>query len=78
MNWTALYQSIMKQWPSPELAGNRTEAVELLKAIKKKNDNYRKFLQRMTYGKPYTDGCYDTKENDKIASPLAPQNSRDE
>lgn len=44
-NWALVYHTTMKQWPNADDDNyNKTEAVEILKAITKKNDNYRKFL----------------------------------
>ena len=69
----------MKQWPErsedPEEA-NKSEAVEILKAIKTKNDKYRQFLTRLTLGKPYTQGCYDTNRENRSSLTGALENSR--
>lgn len=65
----------MKQWPEPA-EDNKSEAVEILKAIKTKNDKYRKFLQRLALGKPYTQGCYDSNRENRSSLTGAPSNSR--
>ena len=60
---SVLYGAIMKPWPNDEHPENQSEAVEILKAIKKKNDKHRQFLQRLTVGKSYTKSVYDSEKS---------------